>query len=325
MNIAVIIPVYNAAATIQRCVDGILAEKCMQQGDIYLVDDGSTDQSVEIIKKLYGQLENVYLFQQDPQGQAAARQKGLDEAIGDGASHVIFIDSDDQIERGMLGRLAGVIGDQLLAVCGIKKIFPSHTECETTSALRQAATQLDLVTRFLCRNQEMDAGLWNKLFRTDVIAQNGIHFRGNNFYEDSFFVLQYLTHCTPQQIKWVEQPLYDLYKHEGSTTYTYDKHLGEKFKWYVTAVQKLMKRVGIVLPTDVWTAFYFRTALHFIHHQLRLGGQWTSRDTRKKLRKLSLNPGVLKRLPRKYAASFILIKTFPGVYHRLYRMKRRND
>ena len=318
MNIAVIIPVYNAATTIQRCVDGILAEKCMQQGDIYLVDDGSTDQSVEVIKKLYGQSGNVHLFQQESQGQAAARQKGLDEAIGDGASHVIFIDSDDQIERGMLDRLAGVIGDQPLAVCGIKKIFPSHTECETTSALQQADTQRDLVTRFLCRNQEMDAGLWNKLFCTDVIAQNGIHFRGNNFYEDSFFVLQYLTHCTPQQIKWVEQPLYDLYKHEGSTTYTYDKHLGEKFKWYVTAVQELMKQVGVVLPTDVWTAFYFRTALHFIHHQLRLGGQWTSRDTRKKLRKLSLNPGVLKRLPRKYAASFIL-------YHKLYRMKRRND
>ncbi len=52
--------------------------------------------------------------------------------------------------------------------------------------LRQAVAQLDLVTRFLCRNQEMDAGLWNKLFRTDVITQNGIHFRGNNFYEDSF-------------------------------------------------------------------------------------------------------------------------------------------
>lgn len=159
MNIAVIIPVYNAATTIQRCVDGILAEKCMQQGDIYLVDDGSTDQSVEVIKKLYGQSGNVHLFQQESQGQAAARQKGLDEAIGDGARYVIFIDSDDQIEQGMLDRLAGVISDQPLAVCGIKKIFPSHTECETTSALQQADTQRDLVTRFLCRNQEMDAGL----------------------------------------------------------------------------------------------------------------------------------------------------------------------
>ena len=325
MNIAVIIPVYNAATTIQRCVDGILAEKCMQQGDIYLVDDGSTDQSVEVIKKLYGQSGNVHLFQQESQGQAVARQNGLDQAISDGASHVIFIDSDDQIERGMLDRITAEIGNQPLAVCGIKKIFPSHTECEITSALQQATTQADLIEYFLCRNQEMDAGLWNKLFRTDVIAQNKIHFRGNNFYEDSFFALQYLTHCTPQQIKWVEQPLYDLYKHEGSTTYTYDKHLGEKFKWYVTAVQELMKQAEIILPTDVWTAFYFRTALHFIHHQLRLGSRWTRHDTRKKLRELSLKPGVLKRLPRKYAASFILIKTFPGVYHKLYRMKRRND
>lgn len=325
MNIAVIIPVYNAATTIQRCVDGILAEKCMQQGNIYLVDDGSTDQSVEVIKKLYGQSGNVHLFQQESQGQAAARQKGLDEAIGDGARYVIFIDSDDQIEQGMLDRLAGVIGDQLLAVCGIKKIFPNHVEIEARSMLQQADTIKNLIIHFLCQNQEVDMGLWNKLFRTDVITQNGIHFRGNNFYEDSFFVLQYLTHCTPQQIKWVEQPLYDLYKHEGSTTYTYDKRLGEKFKWYVTAVQELMKRAGITLPTDVWTAFYFRTALHFIHHQLRLGSRWTWRDTRKKLRVLSLNPGVLKRLPRKYAASFILIKTFPGVYHKLYRMKRKND
>ncbi|MFK5705757.1 glycosyltransferase family 2 protein [Ligilactobacillus sp. LYQ139] len=325
MNIAVIIPVYNAAANIQRCVDGILAEKCMQQGDIYLVDDGSTDQSAETMKKLYGQLANVHLFQQDSQGQAIARQKGLVQAISDGASHVIFIDSDDQIERGMLDRLATVIGDQLLAVCGIKKIFPSHAECEITSTLQQATTQLDLVTRFLCRNQEMDAGLWNKLFRTDIIAQNGIKFQGKNFYEDSFFVLQYLTHCTPQQIKWVKQPLYDLYKHEGSTTYTYDQHLGEKFEWYVTAVQELMRQVGITLPSDVWTAFYFRIALHFIHHQLRLSNQWMSRDTKKKLRKLPLKLGVLKQLPRKYAASFILIKTFSGVYHKLYRIKRSND
>lgn len=94
MDLSIIIPVYNASKLIGRCLDSIFEQKTQYSYEVILIDDGSTDNSIEIIK---GRKEpNIILYQQKNAGPAAARNKGIELAHG---RYITFIDADDYWEQ----------------------------------------------------------------------------------------------------------------------------------------------------------------------------------------------------------------------------------
>ena len=91
IDISVIIPVYNAALLIDRCLDSVFAQNGIYKTEVILIDDGSTDNSVEIIKNRREQSQ-IILLQQKNAGPAVARNKGLAIASG---KYAAFLDDDD--------------------------------------------------------------------------------------------------------------------------------------------------------------------------------------------------------------------------------------
>ena len=96
-DLSVIIPVYNAALLLNRCLDSIFNQHTDYTYEVILVDDGSTDNSVELIKARTE--TNIRLFQQQNAGPAKARNKGLVEAKG---NYVAFLDADDYWKDGYI-------------------------------------------------------------------------------------------------------------------------------------------------------------------------------------------------------------------------------
>lgn len=90
MDLSIIIPVYNAAPLLNRCLDSIFNQKTQYSYEIILVDDGSTDNSIDIIKSR--KENNLTLFQQNNSGPSIARNKGIELAKG---QFIAFIDADD--------------------------------------------------------------------------------------------------------------------------------------------------------------------------------------------------------------------------------------
>jgi len=93
MRLSVIIPVYQTAKTLSRCVDSVLSQ-FFDDCEIILVDDGSTDDSPSLCDRFAKEHENIKVFHQEHQGLGAARNNGLCNATGD---YVTFVDSDDRI------------------------------------------------------------------------------------------------------------------------------------------------------------------------------------------------------------------------------------
>lgn len=89
MKLSVIIPFYNNAQTLKRCVESVISQ---QLGDmeLILVDDGSTDGSASLVKDLPG----VKLISKENGGLSDARNAGLEQATGD---YVTFVDADDYL------------------------------------------------------------------------------------------------------------------------------------------------------------------------------------------------------------------------------------
>ncbi len=108
MLVSIIVPVYNSGEFLKRCL-----ESCLRQDfsdlELIVVDDGSTDNSYEIASDFAERDSRLHLYRQDNSGASAARNRGLDVASGD---YVMFVDSDDWIEPGMLSEMFKIIDKQ---------------------------------------------------------------------------------------------------------------------------------------------------------------------------------------------------------------------
>lgn len=90
MDLSIIIPIYNAAPLLNRCLDSVFNQTTQYTYEVILVDDGSTDNSVEIIKS---RLENnIILYRQKNAGPSMARNKGIELA---NSKYISFLDADD--------------------------------------------------------------------------------------------------------------------------------------------------------------------------------------------------------------------------------------
>lgn len=89
--ISVIIPVYNAQNYLKECLDSILSQT-LKEIEIICIDDGSTDDSYEIIEEYGRQYPNIVILRQKNQGAGNARNNGIAHAIG---KYVCFMDADD--------------------------------------------------------------------------------------------------------------------------------------------------------------------------------------------------------------------------------------
>ena len=115
IRLSVIIPMWNAERYIERCVSS-----CYRQGleeeefEILIANDGSTDGSVDIVKRLQNEHSNILLFSQENAGAGMARNLGLNHATG---RYVMFVDSDDYLNPDTLKPILELAEEKDLDVC----------------------------------------------------------------------------------------------------------------------------------------------------------------------------------------------------------------
>ncbi len=97
ITVSIIVPVYNAAEFLPRCLESILAQK--GNFEVIAVNDGSTDQSLSILEAYAQKNPNLKIITQKNQGVSAARNAGIKAAKN---KYVTFVDSDDWLEAGSL-------------------------------------------------------------------------------------------------------------------------------------------------------------------------------------------------------------------------------
>lgn len=100
-QITVVIPIYNAATLITRCIDSILDQTTLPL-EVIIVDDGSTDDSLLVCRGLEQQHSCIKVFHKENGGQASARRFGVEHATG---VYVYFVDADDVLPAGALQQL----------------------------------------------------------------------------------------------------------------------------------------------------------------------------------------------------------------------------
>lgn len=118
VKVSIIIPVYNKEEYIEKCLQSVFAQT-LQDIEIIIIDDGSTDNSAEICKRYLSDSRVRYIFKHN-EGLAAARQDGIEYSTGE---YIGFVDSDDWIEPEMFLRMYNVAtsNNADVVMCGMYK------------------------------------------------------------------------------------------------------------------------------------------------------------------------------------------------------------
>lgn len=112
-KVSVVIPVWNTEKYIKECLDSILAQSIIDELEIICVNDGSTDTSLEILRKYEKQYEQIKVIDQINGGQSTARNVALNVAAGE---YVYFMDGDDLLTSFALEELWKICREKQLDV-----------------------------------------------------------------------------------------------------------------------------------------------------------------------------------------------------------------
>lgn len=188
--ITVIVPVFNGAPYLSRCIDSIL-NQTYDNLQILIVDDGSKDNSLDIARKYEAEDRRVRVFHQENQGVSAARNKGIQNADG---SYVVFIDGDDYIASNMIEVLYSDIAENpevQVAICNyVCDRINSGKGMNQTEILDQE----EAISRLFFRNS-YQGFLCNKMFVTKIIRKHYLCLNPRiTICEDLLFCFQYFTY-----------------------------------------------------------------------------------------------------------------------------------
>ena len=190
-KVSVIVPIYNSAAKLSRCVESILSQD-YENLEVILVNDGSLDSSLKICEKFKEKDSRVIVINKENFGVSAARNSGLSIASGE---FIQFVDADDYINLDMTRCLVDSIEKSSadFVICGYNRVSNGEFIKKSPSNFysNNLITFKDCFER-LYKGAFFNAP-WNKLYRRDKIKTlfDESLFIG----EDLLFNLSYASNC----------------------------------------------------------------------------------------------------------------------------------
>lgn len=163
-QVSIIIPVYNLESYIDACLESVAAQT-FTDFEAIVIDDGSTDHSLEAIRRHAAADGRFVVVYTENRGVARARERALSEARG---RWIAFLDGDDLWEPDMLERLVEASEDYDIVCCDYKRIAPGGGESPVCSRHRRDLAGEDFLIRTLAMTDSV--ALWARLYRRELFA-----------------------------------------------------------------------------------------------------------------------------------------------------------
>ena len=206
--VSLIIPVYNVEAYLRECLDSVINQTYFNL-EIIIVNDGSTDGSLNIIEEYSLKDERIRVITQKNGGLSSARNTGLDAANG---LYVGFIDSDDVVHSSFVKCLTDAISEQNvnIVVCDFCSEHKSLAKADDGTVILSSN---DAVSGLL-DDYGYKCFAWNKLYRKELFTDE--RFPVGKIYED--IKIMYRLFARVSTIAYVKQPLYYYRQRSNSMT-----------------------------------------------------------------------------------------------------------
>lgn len=213
MRYSVIIPVYNAAGTLRRCLDSLVRQQ-FSDYELLLINDGSTDGSDAICREYASTYPCVRYFAKENSGVSSARNLGLEQAKGE---YILFVDSDDYVLQDYFALLSHTLESNAvdLLMFGYRNFGGVSTEWGAGEFYEN--TEVGVAEQISSAMQQyLFSSLCSKVFKRQIIEQHNIRFANDlAIGEDQTFIFTYSLHI--RAIASIEARLYNVDVSNGNS------------------------------------------------------------------------------------------------------------
>lgn len=232
MKFSIIIPVYNSSDFLQECIESLI----IQQGkdiEFIFIDDGSTDNSIEILKQFQKYDTRIRIIVKDNGGVSSARNAGIEVARGD---YIMFVDADDRLMHHEV-------------IKNIRKIISSNVdliifEAQGTHRISRSAFKTAVIEGAELQKYVTDSVVdetfntpWNKVYNVKLIRTHQLRFDNNiSIGEDLLFNLEFFKFCT--RCVYLNETLY-FYRTTNSNSAT-KKYRPDKYEQLMFVNDRLL-------------------------------------------------------------------------------------
>lgn len=259
-KVSIIIPVYNAADSIEKCISSV-ENQTYKNIEILAINDGSTDNSINILRKLEKKNNNIIIIDKKNEGVAYTRNLGIKKATGD---YIMFIDNDDYIDSDYVE----VYVNEIL-------------ECDydiVIGGYRRENNEGKIINKQLLIESEWSKYVvlapWAKLYKRDFLLKNKIEFLSYGIGEDVYFNL--LAYSKSPKIKIINSIKYVWYFNNNSVSNTKQRGLKKEINIFFL----LDKIVAFVDMNDKNINYFFE---RYIVWYLLFSGKQASKKQFQKL------------------------------------------
>ena len=282
---SIISPVYNTSEYLDKFLNSVLTQS-FGDFELILVDDGSTDGSLNICKEYANKDNRITVLTQQNQGAGPARNNGIANACGD---YLLFFDSDDWVNIKTLEILNQILSeyDVDLLIYGGEEVVYSKDD-EELRRIPTVPQELNLITERSCRDAFCDLIFtsiinvpWNKVYKRELVNKYHVEFADTRRAQDAFFNMDYYRHIerlysiqdilyyyrgNDQQKVWKKFPK-DLYKIDIK----YDAYMVDIFTKFGIYDGEQREKVDTLFYNSIYrTAGFFRNPLWDMNYQEKL-------------------------------------------------------
>lgn len=217
--VSIIVPIYNAAMDMVPCLESIKHQR-YQNLEVLLVNDGSSDASLEICR-MYARLDpRVIIIDKENTGVSGTRNAAIERARG---KYLQFVDSDDQLDPNATRLLVEAAEETQadLVICNYCSVMPDGKT--TVHGFMQPYTRMDKAQFARCLMEEPASFyygvMWNKLYRADLVrAHTDVRCSEEmTWSEDLYFNLTYIRYA--ERFFALTTPIYNYYDNPGSAVH----------------------------------------------------------------------------------------------------------
>jgi len=332
-KVSIIVPVYNASVYLESCLE-TLSKQTYLNYEVLLINDGSTDNSLDICVKYSNIYNNFITYSQVNKGVSSARNYGLKKASGE---WITFVDSDDAVDKNYLEVLTkgikNVKHDLIISGYYINYVYEQYHILKIPEIIYSNTLQEKL---FSIERKGLFNSIYSKLYKKCILSKHDIMFDEKlNNGEDLVFNCEYYKHVTNVQL--IDQAAYHYKKRDiSSLVNKYNENLEQMVKNCNQARFDLYSHLNM-FTTKKYTKLYGKKYIEYISslipNMYRSNSQNNFFTRRKKYKKI-VNDSFLKEyINYKYDGGFLFKlfvllsrigspSIFEIVYNTLFTLKR---
>lgn len=269
-KISIVIPVYNIENYISQCLNSLISQT-FQDFEIICVNDGSKDNSLQILKDYAGKDGRIKVISQENSGSGSARNRGFREAQG---KYIQFLDGDDYFEPQMLEKLYNLAEKHgaEIAVCSSRKVDDEGNITESrnpNSPINLDKTPFNKPFSYRDFPEDIFSLIgtmpWNKLYLREMLTKNHLEFPRLTGPDDLCFV--YMSYVCAEKIAAIDDELINYRFNRAGSVQTYRANHASDIIRASIFVKEFLKLKGVFETVRI---AYLRAFINSIRWEISL-------------------------------------------------------